>query len=260
MMSHLPEDNKSKMADRKRAWHDDMIENDSSQHSNKRIDLGDDSSEETWDENLHRKFVGAIFDVGLRNSSPAIILENMTYKSKAITSERVKSKLQKYRNQKGKSEKEYMEEYDAFLARLKALGRAGAGTQAGDSPYGLLEMMGCKKMLGGDAAAFLSYAVLNENGGNAKGIGATGTVGANAPASQLVGNVNEYVDQFAGMGIPFPELTEAEKKTSLGLSMTLVMGLFMSMTQHLTKERAEAQIPPTRAEINGEAKKPPAEK
>lgn len=50
----------------------------------------------TWPDELHRDFVSAVFDVGLKHSSPSTILEHMP-KHPQITSERVKSHLQKYR-------------------------------------------------------------------------------------------------------------------------------------------------------------------
>lgn len=214
----------------------------SSEHASagKAHKINTNSDDQEWSDEFHKEFVSAVFDIGLRNSSPAVILENMTEKSKAITSERVKSKLQKYRNSKDKSRQDFIDEYDAFLARLKAVGCAGVGTHAGSSPLALLEMMGCKKLLGGDAAAFLSYAVLNENSSSAKNDQIVN--GATSMSSQLFRkDVSEYVENFAGTGIPFPELTEEEKNTSLGVSMTFVMGLFLSMTQHLMQERTEAE-------------------
>ena len=44
-------------------------------------------SDNEWDEDLHRQFVSAVFEVGLRNASPAVILENMFSKSKHFKTE-----------------------------------------------------------------------------------------------------------------------------------------------------------------------------
>ena len=49
-------------------------------------------------ESTHRMFVAAIYKAGIKHASPSVIMENMTLSHKAITSERVKSHLQKYRN------------------------------------------------------------------------------------------------------------------------------------------------------------------
>jgi SHAQKYF class myb-like DNA-binding protein len=194
------------------------------------------NEEDGWTEDLHRHFVSAIFEIGLRNSSPAVILENMTQKPKTITSERVKSKLQKYRNNKEKSRQDFVEEYDAFLQRARAIENAGGTARGTSSANVILEMMGSNKLLGGDAAAFLSYAVRKERE-------ATIPDGEGAVLSTqlLRKGALEYVDNFAGASVPFPELTETEKKSSLGVSMTFVMGLFLSMTQHLTREREMAE-------------------
>ena len=213
------------------------------------------SEDSEWSDELHKQFVSTIFDIGLRNSSPAVILENMTEKAKVITGERVKSKLQKYRNNKEKSRQDFIDEYDAFLSRLKAFGCAGIGTHTGKSPFHILEMMGCTKLLGGDAAAFLTYAVMTENSGSTQSdpVGDSG----DPMSSELVRKgVAEYVEHFAGTGIPFPELTEVEKKTALGVSMTFVMGLFLSMTQHLMMERAETE-PTAKDSEAGNLKQPP---
>lgn len=191
------------------------------------------NDEDDWSEDLHSKFVDAIFEIGLRNASPAIILENMTQKPESITSERVKSKLQKYRNNKDKSKQEFLDEYMAFLHRAKAIECTGGASRGASAASSLLEMMGSKKLLGGDAAAFLSYAVMKE--GEVKSDDSEGPVLSN----ELVRNGSlDYVENFAGAVVPFPELTDAEKKSSLGVSMTFVMGLFLSMTQHLKSERA----------------------
>eukprot|EP00592_Proboscia_alata_P006327 CAMPEP_0194360420 /NCGR_PEP_ID=MMETSP0174-20130528/7760_1 /TAXON_ID=216777 /ORGANISM="Proboscia alata, Strain PI-D3" /LENGTH=1217 /DNA_ID=CAMNT_0039131899 /DNA_START=387 /DNA_END=4040 /DNA_ORIENTATION=+ len=72
----------------------------------------------TWPEELHRDFVAAVFDVGLKHSSPSAIMEHMTTHIN-VTSERVKSRLQKYRLHREKSKMDYMTSYDASLLRLK---------------------------------------------------------------------------------------------------------------------------------------------
>ena len=56
-------------------------------------------------------------------------------------------------------------------------------------------------------------------------------------SQELQRGAMNYVDTFAGNAIPFPVLTESEKRSSLGASMTYVMGMFLSMTQHIMQER-----------------------
>lgn len=197
----------------------------------------DDDSE--WDEELHDRFVSAIFEVGLKNASPAIILENMTQKLDSITSERVKSKLQKYRNSKEKSRDEFMEEYRSFLQRAKAMESAGGFERgrANIGPSSLLKMMGSRRLLGGDLAGYLTFVVTK--GKEASHAGESD--GALLSSRILRRGAEEYVDAMSGSPIPFPILSEDEKKTSLGVAMTFVMGLFLSMSQYLTRERARAE-------------------
>jgi hypothetical protein len=60
------------------------------QHTAKRQHVED----ETWPEDFHRALVMAIFEAGLKNASPAVIMEHMTRKSvdgSGLTSERIKS-------------------------------------------------------------------------------------------------------------------------------------------------------------------------
>ena len=67
-----------------------------------------------WLDEAHRDFVSAVFDVAGPEAvqfSPAALLERM---GKAMTSERGKSHLQKYRIHRAKSNKqEFMTSYDA---------------------------------------------------------------------------------------------------------------------------------------------------
>jgi SHAQKYF class myb-like DNA-binding protein len=193
-----------------------------------------------WDGDMHKMFVAAMFEIGLRNASPAVILENMVQKHENITSERVKSKLQKYRNNKEKSKQEFVEEYDSFLHKAQAIEGVAGGTNISPaSPAALLEMMGSNNLLGGDAAAFLSYVVMKES--ELRSQVDSSTEGEVLSPQMLRQGARDYVENFAGTGIPFPLLTEDEKKSSLGVSMTFMMGLFLSMTQHLMKERAQQE-------------------
>jgi SHAQKYF class myb-like DNA-binding protein len=213
-----------------------------------RRSTSDDPSE--WDEEQHRDFVTAVFEIGLRNSSPAVILENMSQKPKSITSERVKSKLQKYRKNKDKSKQEFLEEYDAFFQRAKAIDSTGRMPRGICDTSTLLKVMGSTKLLGGDAAAFISYAINKEQESEKSGEGD----GAPLSTKRLKKGAMDYVETFAGSAVPFPVLTESEKNSSLGVSMSFVMGLFLSMTQHITQERelatAQAATTGTKDHLN----------
>jgi SHAQKYF class myb-like DNA-binding protein len=49
-----------------------------------------EGEEDNWSEELHKHFVEAIYDCGLRHSSPSVIMENMVLHPESLTSERVK--------------------------------------------------------------------------------------------------------------------------------------------------------------------------
>jgi SHAQKYF class myb-like DNA-binding protein len=228
---------KSPQGRRKRLKQDPEDEpNDDNDHDPKGVARSSSSTDETttqeWDEETHRFFAEAIYELGLRNSSPAVILENMVQQPQMISSERVKSKLQKYRNQREKSKQEFMEDYNSFIRKAKAIETAGGG--GSQAPGALLEMMGSSKLYGGDVAAFLSYAVMKEREIKQGGESLLST-------AILKKGALEYVENFSGTGIAFPKLSEEEKKSSLGVSMTFIMGLFLSMTQHIMKERARTE-------------------
>ncbi|KAG7365305.1 Myb-like DNA-binding protein [Nitzschia inconspicua] len=204
----------------------------------------DDDHVESWTEEQHEQFVEAIFNVGLRQSSPSVIMENMNLPRGAVnlTSERIKSKLQKYRNNKEKSKQEFMDEYQSFLQRAKLIGGCRL-----NNPSSLLHMMGPEErtLLGGDVAGYLTFATLkgdganksNKHNSNSEG-GGEGTYDGTILSSNILQRgVIDFVSDFAGRPIPFPALSEAEKNSPLGASMTFVMGLFFSMQQQLVKNR-----------------------
>ena len=47
----------------------------------------------------------------------------------------------------------------------------------------------------------------------------------------------DFIQNFAGTHLPFPQLTEEELQSPLGVSMVYVMGLFSSLSQHMVNER-----------------------
>jgi len=61
-----------------------------------------------WSVALHREFAAAVYEVGMSRSSPSIILQNMQTTDEMITSERVKSHLQKYRRKQPKGKEDFL--------------------------------------------------------------------------------------------------------------------------------------------------------
>jgi SHAQKYF class myb-like DNA-binding protein len=184
---------------------------------------------------MHRLFVESIYDMGVKHASPAVIMDNMTEEHDALTAERVKSHLQKYRNNKEKSKAEFFQEYESWMQKALTIGAAGGVASTGTTM--IMDMMGSKTLLGGDMAASLAYTLMAEE--------QTALDGKKAAAQRTLAapDMGRNKD-ITGARIAFPTLTEEERKSSLGVSISHVMGLFYSMTQHLIKER-EATEPET---------------
>mmetsp|Transcript_9750 Transcript_9750/g.24293 ORF Transcript_9750/g.24293 Transcript_9750/m.24293 type:complete len:308 (-) Transcript_9750:226-1149(-) len=220
-----------------------------------------DTNDQSWTEEQHRDFVSSIFEIGLKHASPAIILENMNQKVETITSERVKSKLQKYRSSKNKekSKTEFMGQYNEFLQKIQSIQATTANTM-GDARADpvLLRFLEesavrsssdpCSLFLsGGDVAGYLTHCILKENkkhcnaNPSSKSLDESSTTSSVLSTNVLRKGAREYVDNYAGCPIQFPILTETEKKSSLGIAMTFIAGLFLTMSQHLTRERARAE-------------------
>ena len=64
-----------------------------------------------WPEALHKDFVAAVFDVGLKNATPKAILELLPHDS-SLTTEHVKSHLQKFRVHRDRSRAEFLSHYE----------------------------------------------------------------------------------------------------------------------------------------------------
>eukprot|EP00551_Chaetoceros_affinis_P009780 CAMPEP_0203682936 /NCGR_PEP_ID=MMETSP0090-20130426/47258_1 /ASSEMBLY_ACC=CAM_ASM_001088 /TAXON_ID=426623 /ORGANISM="Chaetoceros affinis, Strain CCMP159" /LENGTH=525 /DNA_ID=CAMNT_0050552053 /DNA_START=145 /DNA_END=1722 /DNA_ORIENTATION=- len=80
-------------------------------------------SNEGFTREEHRAFVSAIFDIGLKESSPLSVLDHMSEKFKtqyegALNLERLKSKLQKYRMKKNRSKEDFMVSYDETMSEF----------------------------------------------------------------------------------------------------------------------------------------------
>ncbi|CAB9503978.1 Transcription factor [Seminavis robusta] len=223
-----------------------------------------DASEEgdKWSEELHRSFVAAIFDAGVSQSSPSVILENMACRPDSLTSERVKSHLQKYRKNKEKSREDFLKDYDDFVRKAMTVGGTGATTTNHIimPPSAMIStIMGEGRISGGDIAAFLTYSVMTE--GQAKAAPTAGGGGSKPISSvEFSKESQDYLKIFAGTHVPFPKLTEEEKRSPLGISMVYVMGLFSSLSQYMVQERRKRSTRPFAVENpdDAPANAPPA--
>ena len=137
-----------------------------------------------WSEADHRDFVAAIFEIGLKHSSPSALLEHMV-ENEDLTVERVKSRLQKFRLKREESRAEFMSSYDETMARYK-LDEAVSGT---------VPTYGGVRNQSAEPAAFLTRATIAEgsgqplpfnpepHGNGAAGAASSSVVGRNSAAS-----------------------------------------------------------------------------
>lgn len=65
----------------------------------------------TWSEDLHRRFLATIFDIGLRQAKPKLLLD-MLQLPEGLTTEHIKSHLQKYRKNSKKTRELFMAQFD----------------------------------------------------------------------------------------------------------------------------------------------------
>lgn len=204
---------------------------------------------DAWTEEMHRLFVESIYAIGVKHASPAVIIENMTKENPNLTAERVKSHLQKYRSNKEKSKADFFQEYESWMQKALTIGAAGGVTSTGTSM--IMEMMGSDTLLGGDVAASLAYTVMTDD--------QTALDGEKVAAQRTLAapDIGRNKD-ITGARIAFPTLTEEERKSSLGVSISHVMGLFYSMTQHLIKEREATELEkPVPDKVEQETKREP---
>mmetsp|Transcript_2977 Transcript_2977/g.3766 ORF Transcript_2977/g.3766 Transcript_2977/m.3766 type:complete len:522 (+) Transcript_2977:500-2065(+) len=66
----------------------------------------------TWSDALHRKFMGTIFDIGLRCAKPKLLLEILQPCPDGLTTEHIKSHLQKYRANSKKTRDMFYAQYE----------------------------------------------------------------------------------------------------------------------------------------------------
>ncbi len=140
-----------------------------------------------------------------------------------ITSERVKSHLQKYRKNRDKSRREFMTSYDNSLLALKNQSGEEYDDNDNEDRVGLTF---------GEAAAFCTHAVVKNGTG-----GSYDSSSSSRRSSPVPMNVS-------GLGtLHLPELSAEERNGPLGQSFDCLMGLFQSLSQQLEASRKAVSIP-----------------
>jgi hypothetical protein len=231
-------------------------ENDDTFH--REVDSNSDVSGEgqQWTPDIHRHFVEAIYEIGMTHASPSLIMEQMALAfqdgssngeecDRSLTSEHLKSHLQKYRKNKRKSKEDFMREYDQWLTKARDI-EAVARTKI--SPAKVAKMIGDKTLLGGDAAAYLTYSAMMEGSESGVGDRKNGAVDA---AQMVMRNslpsAMEYAEYMSGAVIRCPSMTEEERRSSVGVSLSYVIGMFYSVTRSLMTERHQSATTPALA-------------
>lgn len=220
------------------AYNEQVVEDVSSKRKRKRPKEGMNphgngkhaKEDKPWSDAIHRALAEAIYDIGVKNASPAVIMEQMSTTDKSITSERVKSHLQKYRNNKEKSKQEFFAEFDTWMQKALTVGAAnGMDSSSLAPPSTIVNMMGSDSFLGGEMASFLSYSAMYEDHNELNGY----------TDNSISQNIGDYFSTIASTGaaIPFPVLTEEERKTPLGVSISHVVGLFYSIGKCIMQQR-----------------------
>lgn len=174
-----------------------------------------------WTPEIHRCFAQAIYEIGVKQSSPSVILENMQSKQKSMTSERVKSHLQKYRLSKARAD-EFLSAYDAWMSKAREVKSESKFA----SPSAILKMISTNGLTGGDLAGYLSFAVLQESESEEQATG--------QPES------DDFMRYFSGSiedSLEFPDLTPAERETPVGRALSTVQTLFTALTDQLAQKR-----------------------
>eukprot|EP00977_Amphora_coffeiformis_P003196 scaffold597_cov176-Amphora_coffeaeformis.AAC.2 len=173
-----------------------------------------------WTPDLHRAFVEAVFRIGIQRASPRAI-EHYMHHSKELTAERTKSHLQKFRKNKEKSAREFMAEYDVFLAKRMAESRVLGATRL---------IRASTRLTGAQIAADITHTSLMHDFPSGPSL-TNASSGAGMPQFVNIG-MSTY-----GMHLPYPNLSDEESQSPIGVALFHVVEAVRSMTNHLQSIR-----------------------
>ena len=161
---------------------------------------------------LHRDFVSAIFEVGLKHSSPSALMEHME-PNPDVTSERLKSHLQKYRLNRQKSKKEFMTSYDNALEGFRKRASLLDAEQDGDE--GEVASLSCA-----EPAALCTHDTITGRSDSSE-------------ESRKSTPIQEGTSSIFHM----PPLTRQEHHSAVGQSFRYLAGLYNSLVTQLEESR-----------------------
>ena len=195
--------------------------------------------ETAWSVEEHRAFARAVYNIGLKHSSPTVLRENMSPTTpEAVTHERIKSHLQKYRKNRIKSENEFFSSYDAWMSNVMRFvhSKQGIEQESTRMPADLpAEMTSPDKLSSGAMAAHIAFSIMME-GKTQAGSGGDGIKPLEYSTNTEELPFHLYVNDHE-KEIQFPRLSDEEKQSPLGTSMCLLMGLFVAFQDQLFEAR-----------------------
>jgi hypothetical protein len=243
-------------------------------NTGKATEVEDDANIKPFTEIEHRALVYAIFNVGLNNSSPRAISDNMSSKIKATHSalslEKIKSKLQKYRKSKEINTEKFMKLYDVTLARLL---HAYPIEQISDAATPSSER---QNRSSGEVAAYLTHAILStgnhdhathvtdhDEAEESHETSLETTVDLHSfsvmdqkPKSRQEADAQPFQPDWPQVtplhitpnealphnerGLEFPALTAQERASPIGVQFEYFLGLFNSLRADVYQSRAAA--------------------
>ena len=197
------------------------------------------ASSACWSVEEHRAFADAIYNIGLKHSSPTVIRENMSPTTpEAVTLERIKSHLQKYRAKRIEAEKEFLGSYDAWMSDALRFVH-GKQNDEQDNTFKSVDlpadMTNIFKLSSGAIAAHIGFSVMMEPETQSCPVD-KGLIPLESFHNTEALPFQSYLDDHK-KEIQFPRLSVEEKQSSLGLSMCLVMGLFITLRDELLEAR-----------------------
>jgi SHAQKYF class myb-like DNA-binding protein len=214
------------------------------------------SSDQPWTAEQHRDFALAIYEAGIRSASPAVILHNMQPTNETITSERVKSHLQKYRGNRAKAKAEFIAAYDKWMAKAISL------TSELNRPLGgnvdelparnpaavaeLRELMNPANQSLGEMAASLGFLVMVQGkrrravervGSASLPAGDNLTTRHNVPLKPTATSNRRLLSYLDYKSVSFPQLTREEMDSPLGQGLEYTRRLLSKLSSHLESQR-----------------------
>ena len=211
------------------------------------------SSEQSWTAAQHRDFVAAIYETGLHSSSPVVILQNMLPTHETITTDRVKSHLQKYRRNRSKAKEKFMAAYDKWMAKAISLTTDLNRPLGGNveelharNPAALSELrehMNPANHSLGETAAYLAFLVMlqekrrRDTEQASRASLPSGDESTKLSETITAANDPVLLSHLAYESVSYPQLSREEMDSPLGQGLEYTRKLMSTISSHLHSHR-----------------------